>query len=83
MVRQLTIFDAVPTIAFELGDMVEVIVNVGEKDVEDFYYLKSYEGSKGRVVKVLSGRQYEVLFPKDNRIGIFRHDELRRRGTDE
>lgn len=78
MVLQLTIFDAVPTIAFELGDTVEVVVNVEEKEVEDYYYLKSYEGSGGRIVKVLSGRQYEVLFPKDNRIGIFRQGELKK-----
>lgn len=78
MVRQLTIFDAVPTIAFELGDMVEVVVNVEEKEVEDYYYLKLYEGSKGRIVKFLPLRQYEVLFAKSNQIRIFRQSELRR-----
>lgn len=54
--------------AFAIGGAVEVVVNNPEKDVEDYYYLKSCEGSKGQIVKVLSGRQYEVLFPKDNRI---------------
>ncbi|WP_342538354.1 hypothetical protein MKY15_19835 [Sporosarcina sp. FSL K6-1540] len=48
MVQQLTIFD-VPAIAFELGDTVEVVVNVEEKEVEDYYYLKLYEGSKGEL----------------------------------
>ncbi|QNK86456.1 hypothetical protein H7992_14430 [Sporosarcina sp. resist] len=78
MVQQLTIFDAVPTIAFKLGDLVEVIVNVEEKDVEDYYYLKLYEGSEGRIVKFLPLRQCEVLFAKSNQIGIFRHGELER-----
>ena len=83
MVQQLTIFDAVPTIAFELGDTVEVVVNVKEKEVEDYYYLKLYEGSKGRVVKFLPKRQYEVLFAKSNQIRIFRESELRRSKRDE
>ena len=78
MVQQLTIFDAVPTIAFAIGDSVEVVVNVEEKEVEDYYYLKTYEGSEGRVIKVLPKRQYEVLFAKSNQIRIFRHGELRR-----
>ncbi|MET3658360.1 hypothetical protein [Sporosarcina psychrophila] len=78
MVQQLTIFDAVPAIAFELGDMVEVVVNVEEKEIEDYYYLKLYEGSKGRIVKFLSLGQYEILFAKSNQIRIFRHEELRR-----
>ncbi|QNK87773.1 hypothetical protein H7992_21820 [Sporosarcina sp. resist] len=78
MVQQLTIFDAVPTIAFELGDTVEVVVNVQEKEVEDYYYLKLYEGSKGQIVKFLPLRQYEVLFAKSNQIRIFRHGELER-----
>ncbi|WP_421100976.1 hypothetical protein ACOKXV_11425 [Sporosarcina psychrophila] len=78
MVQQLTIFDAVPAIAFELGDTVEVVVNVEEKEVEDYYYLKLYEGAKGRIVKFLPKRQYEVLFAKSNQIRIFRHGELRR-----
>ena len=83
MVLQLTIFDAVPVKeAFAVGDMVEVIVNVPEKDVEDYYYLKTYEGSEGRVVKVLPGLQYEVLFGKSNRVGTFRHGELRRSELD-
>ena len=46
MVQQLTIFDTLPTIAFELGDMVEVVVNVEEKDVEDYSYLKLYGGRR-------------------------------------
>lgn len=44
MVQKLTIFDTVPTIAFGLGDMVELVVNVEKKEVEDYYYLKSHEG---------------------------------------
>lgn len=77
--QQLTIFDAVPVKeTFVVGDTVEVVVNVEEKEVEDYYYLKTYEGSEGRVVKVLPGLQYEVLFARSNRIGIFRHGELRR-----
>ncbi|MET3657856.1 hypothetical protein [Sporosarcina psychrophila] len=79
MVQQLTIFDAVPVKeAFAVGDAVEVVVNVEEKDVEDYYYLKLYEGSEGQVVKVLPLRQYEVLFAKSNQIGIFRQSELKR-----
>jgi len=79
MVQQLTIFDAVPVKeAFAVGDTVEVVINVPEKDVEDYYYLKTYEGSEGQVVKVLPGLQYEVLFARSNRIGIFRHGELKR-----
>ena len=67
MVQQLTIFDAVPKKeAFDVGDTVEVVVNVEEKDVEDYYYLKVFEGMKGRIVKVLPRRQYEVLFAKSN-----------------
>ena len=77
MVQQLTIFDAVPKEAFAIGDAVEVVVNVPEKDVEDYYYLKLYEGSKGSVVKVLPFLQYE-LFARNDRIGIFRQGELRR-----
>ncbi|MBO0587604.1 MULTISPECIES: hypothetical protein [unclassified Sporosarcina] len=76
LVQQLAIFDAVPKKGvFAVGDTVFVVVNVEGKDVEDYYYLKSYEGSNGRVVKVLPGLQYEVLFAKSNRIGIFRYDE--------
>jgi len=78
-VQQLTIFDAVQVKeAFAVGDTVEVVVNVEEKEVEDYYYLKTYEGSEGRVVNVLLGLQYEVLFSRSNWIGIFRHGELRR-----
>ncbi|AMQ06573.1 hypothetical protein [Sporosarcina psychrophila] len=80
MVQQLTIFDAVPKEAFAIGDAVEVVVNVEEKEVEDYYYLKLYEGSKGQIVKFLPLRQYEVLFAKSNQIRIFRHGELRRSG---
>ncbi|QNK86303.1 hypothetical protein H7992_13605 [Sporosarcina sp. resist] len=84
MARQLTIFDAEPKkVAFTVGDTVEVVVNVEEKDVEDYYYLKLYEGSKGRIVKFLPLRQYEVLFAKSNQIRIFRHGELRRSEWDE
>ena len=78
MVQQLTIFDALPTIAFDVGDTVEVVADVDESQVEDYYYLKSFEGAKGKVIKMLSKSQYEVLFAKDNQVGIFRHDELRR-----
>jgi len=79
MVQQLTIFDAVPVKeAFAVGDTVEVVVNVEEREVEDYYYLKSHEGSEGRIVKVLHGLQYEVLFARSNQIGIFRHGELKR-----
>jgi hypothetical protein len=75
---QLTIFDALPVkrVAFAVGDTVEVVVNVEEKDVEDYYYLKSFVGVKGQIVKLISNLQYEVLFAKSNRIGIFRHVEL-------
>lgn len=79
MVQQLTIFDAPVQDAFAIGDTVTVVVNVAEKDVEDYYYLKTFEGMKGRVIKVLPGLQYEVLFAKSNEVGIFRHDELMRR----
>ncbi|KAA0941599.1 hypothetical protein FQ087_20800 [Sporosarcina sp. ANT_H38] len=79
MVQQLTIFDAVPKEeAFGVGDTVEVVVNVEEKDVEDYYYLQDFVGLKGRVVKVIPGLQYEVQFKKKDRIGVFRHDELKR-----
>ncbi len=45
MVQQLTIFDAAPKKeAFAVGDTVEVVVNVSEKHVEDYYYLKVFEG---------------------------------------
>lgn len=77
MVQQLTIFD-VPTAKFEIGSTVEVVVNVSEKEVEDYYYLKGYQGVRGQVIKALPGEQYEVLFPKCNRVGIFRQSELRR-----
>lgn len=76
MVQQLTIFDAPTDETFAIGDEVTVVVNVPEKDVENYYYVKPYEGSQGRIVKVLPGRQYEVLFAKCNRVGIFRHEEL-------
>lgn len=76
VVQKLTIFDTVPTIAFGLGDMVELVVNLEKKEVEDYYYLKSHEG---RVIKVLPRQPYEVWFTKSNRIGIFRHGELKRR----
>ncbi|MFJ7933687.1 hypothetical protein [Sporosarcina sp. NPDC096371] len=77
MVQQLTIFD-VPTTTFEIGNTVEVVVNVTEKEVEDYYYLKEFQGVRGRVIKGLRGQQYEVLFAKCNRVGIFRQSELRR-----
>lgn len=77
MVQQLTIFD-VPTRGFQIGHDVEVVVNVTEKQVEDYYYLKEFQGVRGRVIKVLPGEQYEVLFPKCNRVGIFRQNEMRR-----
>lgn len=78
MVQQLTIFDALPTVAFAVGDAVEVVADVDKSQVEDYYYLKAYEGAVGIVVKVLSKSQCEVLFAKDNQIGIFRQCELRR-----
>ena len=50
MVQQLTIFDAAPKKeAFAVGDSVEVVVNVAEKEVEDYYYLKLYAGSGGEL----------------------------------
>jgi len=61
-----------------VGYAGEVVVNVLEKDVEDYYYLKMYEGSEGRIVKVLPSLQYEILFARSNRIGIFRQRELRK-----
>jgi hypothetical protein len=76
VVQQLTIFDAVPREAFTISDTVEVVMNIEEKDVEDFYYLKSFVGMKGQIVKVIPNLQYEVLFAKSNRIGIFGHGEL-------
>ena len=80
MVQQLTIFDAPDTSeSFAIGDTVKVVVNVSENEVEDFYYLKTYEGARGKIVKVLPGRQYEVLFLRHDRVGIFRHEELTRR----
>ena len=82
IVQQLTIFDALPTIVFAVGDTVEVVVNVPESAVEDYYYLKTFEGAKGKVIKVLPKSQYEVLFAKDNQVGIFRKDELRRGSSD-
>lgn len=78
MVQQLTIFDALPAIAFAIGDMVTVVANVDESRVEDYYYLKTFDGAKGKVIKVLPKLQYEVLFVRDNQVGIFRHSELRR-----
>ena len=77
MVQQLTIFDAPVTDAFAVGDIVEVVVNVEEKEVEDYYYLQGYMGLKGRVVKLLSKMQYEVQYEKKERVGILRHGELR------
>ena len=41
--------------AFAIGGAVEVVVNVPEKDVDNYYYFKSYEGSKCRIVKVFPG----------------------------
>ena len=63
---------------FTVSDTVEIVVNVEEKDVEDYFYLKVFEGMEGRIVKVLHRRQYEVLFAKSNQIGIFRQSELKR-----
>ncbi|WP_342512818.1 hypothetical protein MKY34_19760 [Sporosarcina sp. FSL K6-1522] len=79
MVQQLTIFDALPTVAFEVGDTVEVVDNVDESQIEDYYYLQDYVGLTGRIVKVIRGPvlQYEVEFPK-RRNGIIYHEELRR-----
>lgn len=76
MVQQLTIFDAPVQDTFEIGDEVTVVVNVPEKDVENYYYLKRYEGATGKIVKLLPLQQYEVLFSKDNRVGTFRHNDL-------
>lgn len=78
MVQQLTIFDALPAVAFAVGDTVEVWCNVNQSQVEDYYYLKTFEGAKGKVIKVLPKSQYEVLFAKDNQVGIFRQGELKR-----
>jgi hypothetical protein len=77
MVQQLTIFDAPLQGEFAIGDEVTVVFNVQEKVVEDYYYLKTFEGMKGRIVKVLHGWQYEVLFAKSNQVGIFRQNELK------
>ena len=77
MVQQLTIFDSLLAIAFEIDDTVEVVVNVDESEVEDYYYLKTFEGAKGKVIKVLPKSQYKVLFAKVHPVGIFRQDELR------
>lgn len=77
MVQQLTIFDSLLAIAFEIDDTVEVVVNVDESEVEDYYYLKTFEGAKGKAIKVLPKSQYKVLFAKVHQVGIFRQDELR------
>ncbi|KAA0944096.1 hypothetical protein FQ087_18390 [Sporosarcina sp. ANT_H38] len=84
VVQQLTIFDALPKkAAFVVGDTVEIVVNVEEKEVEDYYYLQDFVGLKGRVVKMIPGLQYEVQFKKKDRIGILRHEELKRSEWDE
>ncbi|HJF32804.1 MAG TPA: hypothetical protein K8V56_13660 [Sporosarcina psychrophila] len=64
--------------AFDLEETVKTVVNVGEKSVEDYYYLKEFEGLQGRVVKVMHkpNLQYEVFFKNKERIGVFRHCEL-------
>lgn len=78
--QQLTIFDVTPVEfeAFSIGDTTEVFVNVDEEAVEDYYYLKEFEGMKGQVVKILytPNLQYELSFGDKARIGIFRHNEL-------
>ena len=82
--QQLTIFDALPKKeAFAVGDTVEVVVNVEEKDVEDYYYLQGFVGLKGRIVEVIPGLQYEVQYEKKDRVGIFRHSELIRGERDD
>lgn len=82
--QQLSIFDAAPNReAFTVGDTVEVVVNVEEKDVEDYYYLQGYVGLRGKIVKLLSKMQYEVQYEKKERVGILRHGELERGKRDE
>lgn len=80
MVQQLTIFDALPTIALGVGDAVEVVADVDESKVEDYYYLQDYKGLTGRVAKVIRRPvlQYEVEFNKKVWNGIIYHEELRR-----
>ena len=78
--QQLTIFDALPKVrGFEIGDVVEVVIDPDETDVETYFYLQEYEGLRGRVVKVIDvpGLQYEVQYEKKERVGIFRHGELK------
>jgi hypothetical protein len=71
VVQQLTIFDAVPKKeTFAVGDTAEVVVNVSEKDVEDYYYLKVFEGMEGRIVNVLPRRQYKLLQAKQIQLGL-------------
>lgn len=57
--QQITIFDAPDTSdSFAIGDTVKVVVNVSENEVEDLYYLKTYERARGEVVKVLHVQKY-------------------------
>lgn len=78
--QQLSLFDVLPVEiqAFDLKETVKPIVNVSEKSVEDYYYLKEFEGLQGQVVKVMHkpDLQYEVSFKNKERVGVFRHSEL-------
>jgi len=80
VVQQLTIFDALPVQKeFEINDAVEVVVSADQMDVETYFYLREFTGLRGRVIKVtrVPDLQYEVQYEKKERVGIFRHNELK------
>jgi len=82
MVHQLTIFDALPMVKeFGINDVVEIVATTDRMDVETYYYLQEFAGLKCRVIKVnhVPDLQYEVVYAKKERVGIFRHGELERR----
>ncbi|WP_157118659.1 MULTISPECIES: hypothetical protein [unclassified Sporosarcina] len=59
-------------------DQVTVRQAIEADDVETFYYLQSFEGRTGEVIKRTSRQlnQFEVSFPGVLRNGIFYADEL-------
>lgn len=78
--QQLSIFDALAIQKeFEVNDVVEVVASADQSDVETYFYLREFTGMKGRVIKIIQvpDLQYEVQYNKKERVGIFRHEELK------
>ena len=75
MHEQVTIFEVMDVRIF---DAVMIRAACDSDDVETYYYLESFQGKTGEVIKRLNRQpnQFEVAFEGIERNGIFNVEEL-------